>query len=104
MKKYDSNLSKYEIVEYLTAPTEERSVEPLFFWADNKKRYPILSILARDLLCIPASSFPVECIFSQADELIIAKRKATNRVNQNTYVSKFVANCRFFQLIFLNFK
>ena len=41
------------------------------FWAENESCYPLLSSLARDMLCIPASLAPVERTFSTAEESTI---------------------------------
>jgi hypothetical protein len=48
--------------------------DPLEFWFVNKTKFINLSKMARDFLCIPATSVPVECIFSQAGDLISKKR------------------------------
>ena len=39
---------------------------PLEFWKVHTNRYPALSALAQDVLVIPATSAPVERVFSQA--------------------------------------
>ena len=38
--------------------------DPLEFWIKSQSMYPHLSPVVMDHLCIPASSAPVECIFS----------------------------------------
>ena len=40
--------------------------DPLFFWVKNDEKYPFLAPLAQDMLVIPASSTPIEQIFSIA--------------------------------------
>jgi hypothetical protein len=49
---------------------------PLDWWRDNATTFPILSVLARITLCIPASSAPVERLFSYAG-LTIANDRAS---------------------------
>ncbi|KAL2076466.1 hypothetical protein ACEWY4_027930 [Coilia grayii] len=78
-----------ETTRYLTEPNIARSEDPLLYWAKNKDVYPHLYVLARNLLCIPASSVPCERVFSKAGEVVSKKR---NRLNPNTVE----------QIIFLN--
>lgn len=52
------------------------------FWKINSQKYPILSILARRYLAIPATSVPSERIFSQEDDIITKKR---NSLHSDTF-------------------
>ena len=45
---------------------QDDSYDPLDFWIESKKHYPKLALVAMDLLCIPASTTSVECVFSTA--------------------------------------
>ena len=55
-----------EVNDYLSQPALAEDAKPLAFWKDNRFRYPILSKLACTYLAIPASSAPVERLFSVA--------------------------------------
>lgn len=59
-----------ETTRYLTEPNIPRNEDPLLYWAKHKHVYPHLYVLARNLLCIPASSVPCERVFSKAGEVI----------------------------------
>ena len=63
-------LTKYMDVVH-SVPDED---DPLSFWVEHQDTYPNLSSLATDILCVPASSAPVERVFSTAGEATSAKR------------------------------
>ena len=53
-----------EVNEYLSGGTINEDDDPLSFWSHNRHRYPVLSKLACRYLQTPASSGPVERLFS----------------------------------------
>ena len=53
-------------------------VNPLHWWRDNKDKLPIMSKLARRVLCILATSAPSERVFSAAGLTIAHKRASLN--------------------------
>ena len=57
-------------------------VDPLQFWTDGENAYPLLASLAYDLLCIPASSAPVERVFSTAGLISSGRR---NRISDKNF-------------------
>ena len=57
-------------------PKLERVKNPLEWWAAHESRYPSLALLARNVLCIPATSAPTEHLFSYAG-LTIADNRAS---------------------------
>ena len=57
---------KNEIEDYVEEQCCEMSENPLLFWQKNSKKFPSLSKIAQKYLHIPATSAPVERIFSVA--------------------------------------
>ena len=60
--------------------------DPLFFWIKSDEKYQLLAPLALDILVIPASSTPIEQIFSIAGYSTSDKRNrlAGSNWEQNT--------------------
>ena len=56
-------------------------LDPLDFWVRNETIYPLLSNICTDLLCIPASSAPVERTVLTAGESTLGKRNRLNDTN-----------------------
>jgi hypothetical protein len=63
-----------EVTDYLAIPQIRFNDCPLEWWKMNKDRFPILSVLARIYLCIPATSTPSERLFSNAGNVMTVKR------------------------------
>lgn len=64
-----------ETEKYLNEPVENaRDIGVLNWWKQQETRWPNLSRMAKDYLAIPASSVPVENIFSTGRDLISIKR------------------------------
>jgi hypothetical protein len=59
---------------------------PLIWWKDNSLDFPIMSELARILLCIPATSAPSERIFSLASRVISKVRSSLSPENASQIV------------------
>ena len=62
-------LSMYQSME------RDKSMSSLTFWKTFAKSFPRLKSIAQKFLGIPASSVPIERLFSKAGELISKKRK-----------------------------
>lgn len=56
-------------------------VDPVIFWVQQDKNYPLLSTVAKDVLIIPGSSAPVERVFSTAGESTCGKRNRLSDKN-----------------------
>ena len=53
-----------EVDDYLATPCLPEEADPLSFWKSHAEKYPSLAKLVPNYLCIPASSAPVERLFS----------------------------------------
>ncbi|CAH1769976.1 3544_t:CDS:2, partial [Entrophospora sp. SA101] len=74
-KLKNNNLSSVnEIEEFLTINVEPTNINPCEWWKHHRLQYPILSKVARDYLCMPATSVPSEQAFSKSGKLISKKR------------------------------
>lgn len=63
-----------ELEKYLKENCINKNACPLIWWAENNKRYPMISKLAKKYLCIPSTSTPSERAFSTAGNIITSKR------------------------------
>jgi len=70
----DASISD-QISKYFSDIQDPCSDTALVFWSKNKDRYPQLHVLAVKLLSVPASSAPVERIFSRGG-LILRPHRA----------------------------
>ena len=59
---------------------------PITWWKANQERYPLLAKLAKQLLCVPATSVPSERVFSMSGTITNAKRNSLKPENLDTLV------------------
>ena len=69
-----SDRASAEIIQYKAEPLLHLSENPLQWWKDKEDNYPLLSILARYHLCVPATSVPSERVFSKAGQIVSDRR------------------------------
>jgi len=74
--------------EYLEASCISMDIDPTKFWKYNQNKFPFLSMVAKEVLSVPASSVPVEKLFNNAGKVFSPERCRLN-------------NRRYEQLIFL---
>lgn len=67
-----------EISEYLKEDKIPFNQSPFEWWASKKNKYPLLAKIARIYLAVPATSTPSERLFSDAGNLLSAKRSRLN--------------------------
>ena len=58
-----------QVDEYLIAKIVPMQTDPVNFWRKNQGKYPGLAKPAREVLVVPASSAPVERLFTIASRL-----------------------------------
>ena len=65
-----------ELNDYLQAKVSEvdLQLDPLVYWINRLSRFPSLAKIACDLLAVPASTAPVERIFSTSGEATTGRR------------------------------
>jgi hypothetical protein len=69
---------------------------PLHWWRDNAARYPLLAVLARRVLCVPASSAPSERVFSHLN-IVVEKRRSSILAGRAGKIALMRANKRLFR-------
>ncbi|XP_015165567.1 zinc finger BED domain-containing protein RICESLEEPER 4-like [Solanum tuberosum] len=70
----ESSTSKTQLELYSEEANVDRKTNPnldvVGFWKDNKLRYPELSLMARDVLCVPITTVASESTFSTGGRAI----------------------------------
>ena len=69
MNTEGSHTTEAEVTDYLCKPCLSEDCDPLEFWKEQRHTYPTLQKLAKQYLSIPASSGPVERLFSVAGKI-----------------------------------
>ena len=62
--------SSDELLRYKIEMEVPEYINPLQWWTLNKHRYPIMSFLAKTVLCIPVTLGPCEWFFSSAGYIV----------------------------------
>ncbi|WVZ98920.1 hypothetical protein U9M48_044290 [Paspalum notatum var. saurae] len=77
-KKYDDKFGGTELSSYLDSDTVQKfddDFDILDWWLDRKITYPVLSILAKDILSVPISTVSSESAFSLVSRVIEERRR-----------------------------
>ena len=78
MSSFETDLNRY-----ITTPSaQSMEDDPFEFWLLNMTVFPNLSNIILDLLSVPASSTPIERVFSVGEEATTGKR---NRLCDNNF-------------------
>ena len=70
--------AKQEMEVYMNTETLNLGSDPLQWWKDNSWRLPLLARLAKEHLCVPATSVPSERVFGTAGDILSAQRASLN--------------------------
>lgn len=73
-KKVFSSNSEKELHDYLSSERAHAECNILEWWKLNENSFPRLAKMARDILCVTATSVPVERVFSEGAEVVTKKR------------------------------
>ncbi|MGH7239611.1 MAG: hAT family dimerization domain-containing protein [Candidatus Saccharimonadales bacterium] len=73
MVKHKKALSEYD--KWTTGEDEPPTTDVLTWWKNHEADFPILAILARRYLAIPASSASSERVFSRLKNIVTPKRE-----------------------------
>ncbi len=79
-----------EISKYLEEPIVDHKTDPLEYWKSKSEQFPILSAIAEATLAVPASSAPVERLFSIAGKVF---RPDRCRLSDATFESLMFIRC-----------
>nr|XP_023696970.1 zinc finger BED domain-containing protein 1-like [Paramormyrops kingsleyae] len=80
----------HDVIVYLNQPCLAEDVDPLAYWKGNQTSFPELAQLACQYLAIPASSAPVERIFSAAGSIF---RPGHCNINDKTFEDLLLIKC-----------
>lgn len=85
-EKKSTGTSSDEVEHFLKEPALDPDCNALEWWKSNAERFPTLSRLARQLLCIPATSVPSERIFSTSGNIVTKTRASLKPDNVDMLV------------------
>ena len=70
------SVKETELDIYLNTPIVHHKTDVLQWWRLHEQDFPHLARMARDFLAIPATSIPVERVFSSGKDIVRAKRSS----------------------------
>ncbi|KAI2659489.1 Zinc finger BED domain-containing protein 4 [Labeo rohita] len=85
-----ADTAPHEVPVYFSTPCLTEDTDPFVYWKENQSRFPTLAQLACKYLAIPASSAPVERIFSVAGKIFRPERC---RLNDKTFEELLRIRC-----------
>ena len=82
-EKIDKEMKQYE--EYMLLDVD---LDPLTWWKDEQKNFPILGSLAHNYYSIYGTSVPSERLFSQGGDIVntLQNRQSPEHVNMLTFL------------------
>jgi hypothetical protein len=75
---------------YIGEECDTSDANPLLYWKENENKFPILAKLATKYLSVPASSAPVERLFSIASKVFRPDRM---RMKDETFETLMILKC-----------
>ena len=72
-----------EVTKYRSQKKPSNNSNPLDFWRDNEKRFPLLSSIAKNYLAIMVTSTTSERVFSTLGLVLTKRRLSLTRENVN---------------------
>jgi len=84
-----------ELENYFGEPSIPLNRDPLSWWKENRHRYPRLSVLVEQYMCVPATSVPAERVFSAAGLVVnrLRSRLSPEHVDMLLFLRKNDYNC-----------
>ena len=81
---------KKEIELYEKLPRADASSHPLEWWKVHFKEFPVLSLLAKQYLCVCASSASSEWVFSTSGHIVSKRRTCLkpDKINMLVFLAK----------------
>ncbi|XP_057181407.1 E3 SUMO-protein ligase ZBED1-like [Triplophysa rosa] len=88
-KTFD-NIVEEEVMSYKAEDSIDTDAYPLAWWELHESKYPHVAKLAKQYLCVCATSVPSERVFSTAGDIVSASRSrlATENVNKLIFLQK----------------
>uniref|UniRef100_A0A3P8QZG9 BED-type domain-containing protein n=1 Tax=Astatotilapia calliptera TaxID=8154 RepID=A0A3P8QZG9_ASTCA len=89
-QKTPTQKAKEEVNRYRGVEPVALSEDPLIWWRDHEREYPLLALQAKQYLSIPGTSVPSERVFSTAGDIVTAQRSCLTpqHVDQLLFLQK----------------
>ena len=82
----EDNSGKGEFERFKKEPQLHHDENALVWWKTNQERFPVIANVARQLLCVPATSVPSERIFSTAGLIVSNLRSSLKPENTDMLI------------------